>query len=78
MIAAAGDMDTGMPTSILLLLGLVSVGAVLAVSMPIAISQSFLASDVTALSKLHYAVFTVAALTATAVFWHWNVIGMRL
>ena len=76
--ATGASMETGVPTVVIWLLVLVSVGAVMAVSMPVAILLAFFASDVTTLSKLHFAVFTVAALVATAVFWHWNVIGMRV
>ena len=70
-------MEAGVPKIVIFLLGLVTVGAVMAISMPLAILRSLFMSDVTTLSKLNYVAFTGAALVATAVFWHWNVIGMR-
>lgn len=77
--AAMGiDMETGVPWMIVLLLGLASLGAVAAVTMPLVLVRALLIPGISIVVKLHYVLFTVAALVATAVYWHWNVIGMKI
>ncbi len=74
---ATGSLESGVPATVRAALVLATFGAILALCLPGLCAHAFAHAELSAWRKLHLSVFSLAALTATLVCWHWNAIGLR-